>query len=242
MTDQKTINDVVWRACDTFRGTIDASNYKDYILVMLFVKYLTDLRKEKLTEYEGRYGGDTERVARAMPASVSCCRRKPISIISMHSASNRTSANASQGPGHHRRCEPGQARGRISQRRFQQRGQPGGDQRAQCAPGAPTRGLPRRTAGLEALAIGGARRHRRRLRIPHREFASDAGKKGGEFYTPAEVSRLLATIVAPKSGDRICDPCCGSGSLLIRAGRAVGADDFALYGQELNGAPGPSLG
>jgi type I restriction enzyme M protein len=67
-------------------------------------------------------------------------------------------------------------------------------------------------------------------------FASDAGKKGGEFYTPAAVSRLLATIVAPKPGDRICDPCCGSGSLLIRAGRAVGSDDFALYGQELNGA------
>ena len=65
-------------------------------------------------------------------------------------------------------------------------------------------------------------------------FASDAGKKGGEFYTPAEVSRLLATIVAPKAGDRICDPCCGSGSLLIRAGRAVGSDDFALFGQELN--------
>ena len=66
MTDQKTINDVVWRACDTFRGTIDAAQYKDYILVMLFVKYLSDLRKEKAEEYSARYGGDQDRVERAM--------------------------------------------------------------------------------------------------------------------------------------------------------------------------------
>src|SRR5437899_26246 len=66
MTEQKSINEVVWRACDTFRGTIDPSMYKDYILVMLFLKYLSDLRKEKVEEYGARYGGDADRVARAM--------------------------------------------------------------------------------------------------------------------------------------------------------------------------------
>ncbi|MCM1983699.1 type I restriction-modification system subunit M N-terminal domain-containing protein, partial (plasmid) [Lyngbya confervoides BDU141951] len=44
---QQDINGVVWRACDTFRGTIDPAQYKDYILVMLFLKYLTDLRNDK---------------------------------------------------------------------------------------------------------------------------------------------------------------------------------------------------
>ncbi len=67
-------------------------------------------------------------------------------------------------------------------------------------------------------------------------FASDAGKKAGEFYTPAAVSRLLAKLVAPVPGDTICDPACGSGSLLIRAAEEVGSDNFALYGQEVNGA------
>ncbi len=67
-------------------------------------------------------------------------------------------------------------------------------------------------------------------------FASDAGKKAGEFYTPAAVSRLLAGLAAPKPGDTICDPACGSGSLLIRAAKEVGSDNFALYGQEVNGA------
>ena len=41
------INKIVWRACDTFRGTIDPAQYKDYVLVMLFLKYLTDLRNDK---------------------------------------------------------------------------------------------------------------------------------------------------------------------------------------------------
>jgi type I restriction enzyme M protein len=67
-------------------------------------------------------------------------------------------------------------------------------------------------------------------------FASDAGKKAGEFYTPAAVSRLLAKLAAPKPGSTICDPACGSGSLLIRASEEVGSDNFALYGQEVNGA------
>jgi type I restriction enzyme M protein len=66
-------------------------------------------------------------------------------------------------------------------------------------------------------------------------FASDAGKKGGEFYTPAEVAILLAKLLRPRKGDRICDPACGSGSLLIRVAREVGSTNFALCGQESNG-------
>ena len=67
-------------------------------------------------------------------------------------------------------------------------------------------------------------------------FASDAGKKAGEFYTPAAVSRLLARLAGPAPGNTICDPACGSGSLLIRAAEEVGSDNYALYGQEVNGA------
>jgi type I restriction enzyme M protein len=67
-------------------------------------------------------------------------------------------------------------------------------------------------------------------------FASDAGKKGGEFYTPGEVSELLAWLLAPKKGSRICDPTCGSGSLLIQVGDQVRDNDFSLYGQEMNGS------
>ena len=68
------------------------------------------------------------------------------------------------------------------------------------------------------------------------KFASDAGKKAGEFYTPSEVSTLLAKLVEPKDGERICDPTCGSGSLLLKAAKEVGSKNVSLYGQEVNGS------
>ena len=66
------------------------------------------------------------------------------------------------------------------------------------------------------------------------EFAAGAGKKGGEFYTPAQVSRLLAQIVSQdkKRIKSVYDPTCGSGSLLLRIGDY--ADVVSYYGQELN--------
>src|SRR5271169_6616385 len=60
------IESIVWRACDTFRGAIDPSEYKNYILTMLFVKYLSDMAKDKRQEYTQRYHGDAQRVERAM--------------------------------------------------------------------------------------------------------------------------------------------------------------------------------
>jgi type I restriction enzyme M protein len=237
MSDQNTINDIVWRACDTFRGTIDASNYKDYILVMLFVKYLTDLRREKLLGYQERYGGDAERVARAMArerfvlpeeadfAHLYAQRQQP----DIGERINKALAAIED-------ANRGKLEGVFRNIDFNSETNLGETKE--------------RNARLVHLLedFNDSRLDLRPSKVGHRDvigdvyeylignFASDAGKKGGEFYTPAEVSWLLATIVTPKPGDRICDPCCGSGSLLIRAGRAVGSDDFALYGQELNGA------
>ena len=66
MITQDYINNILWQACDTFRGKIDSSIYKDYILVMLFVKYLSDTYKEHYGEYHQRYDGDEERSRRAL--------------------------------------------------------------------------------------------------------------------------------------------------------------------------------
>ena len=63
---QKDVNNIVWKACDTFRGIIDPSQYKDYILTMLFLKYVTDVYNEKKAEYEEKYAGNQERVQRAL--------------------------------------------------------------------------------------------------------------------------------------------------------------------------------
>lgn len=67
------------------------------------------------------------------------------------------------------------------------------------------------------------------------QFASDAGKKGGEFFTPSnEVSELVARLVKPVENDRIYDPTCGSGGLLLKAFKQVPSKKVAIYGQEFN--------
>ena len=63
---QGDINSAVWKACDTFRGSIDPSIYKDYVLTMLFVKYLSDVRDDKYETHLAKYSGDMERAERAM--------------------------------------------------------------------------------------------------------------------------------------------------------------------------------
>jgi type I restriction enzyme M protein len=70
-------------------------------------------------------------------------------------------------------------------------------------------------------------------------FGADAGKKAGEFFTTKSVARLVAMLAEPKEGDRICDPACGSGGLLLLAGEEVekkGSKNYALYGQESTGS------
>ncbi|MGD9249471.1 MAG: type I restriction-modification system subunit M N-terminal domain-containing protein, partial [Desulfobacteraceae bacterium] len=55
----------VWQCCDTFRGVIDPAQYKDYILTMLFVKYLSDIHESKRAACENKYKGNRQRIERA---------------------------------------------------------------------------------------------------------------------------------------------------------------------------------
>ena len=72
-----------------------------------------------------------------------------------------------------------------------------------------------------------------------RQFADDAGKKGGEFYTPRQVVKLLVEILNPRPGMRVYDPCCGSGGMLIYSaehirGNGHSMEEITLFGQERN--------
>jgi len=71
------------------------------------------------------------------------------------------------------------------------------------------------------------------------QFAAAEGKKGGQFYTPRSVVRLLVSMLAPKTGSRIYDPCCGSGGMFVQSEEFVEAHggrigDVSIYGQESN--------
>lgn len=239
MTDELTqhqVNQTAWAACDTFRGVVDAGQYKDYILVMLFLKYISDLWNDHADKYRKQYGSDEARIRRrlererfVLPEGASFYdlyeRRKEANIGELINIALEKieDTNRSKLEGVFRNIDFNSESnlGRVKDRNrrlnnlLEDFAKPALDLR------------PSRVTGD---IIGECY-----IYLISR-FASDAGKKAGEFYTPAAVSRLLAKLASPQPGDTICDPACGSGSLLIRAAEEVGSDNFALYGQEVNGS------
>jgi type I restriction enzyme M protein len=234
--NQSEINDVAWRACDTFRGVVDAENYRNYILVMLFWKYLSDVWRDHRDAYLREYKGDEGRVQRRLarerfqlPAgcdflSLYSLRNEPDIGERMNVALDGIEeANKAKLEGVFREVDfnsenrLGQTKDRNARLKLVL--QDFADPRLDLRPSV---------VGEEDI-IGNV------YEYLLERFASDAGKKAGEFYTPGQVSSLLAQLLGPKKGQTICDPACGSGSLLIKVGRQADERDFALFGQEMNG-------
>src|ERR1700686_2795350 len=63
---QEDILSAVWRACDTFRGAVDATQYKDYVLTALFLKYISDVRRKHVEEFRREDSGDELRIQRRL--------------------------------------------------------------------------------------------------------------------------------------------------------------------------------
>ncbi|HHC7361195.1 TPA: type I restriction-modification system subunit M [Vibrio parahaemolyticus] len=238
--NQNEINKAVWNACDTFRGTVDPSIYKDFILTMLFLKYISDVHQDKVEELKNEYGDIPELIAEML-----------------ESQSFKIPAGSSFWDLYESRFEAGNgsridtALHAIEEANSKLKGvfqdisfntDKLGDEKQKNDIlrhlledfGKATLNLrPSRVGTLDV--IGNAYEYL----IKH--FAAGSGKSAGEFYTPAEVSDLLSIILAPQEGDTICDPACGSGSLLMKCGKQVqknfnGSKKYALYGQEAIGS------
>ncbi len=235
--DQNEINGVLWKACDTFRGTVDPAQYKDYILVMLFVKYVSDVFQDHWDALKEEFGDDEERIRRRLSrdrfqlpkgcsfeAVYEQRNEANLGEIINHALEEIEEANKKKLEGVFRNIDFNSESnlGRTKERNVRLKSlledfhDPKLDLR------------PSRVGNSDI--IGDA------YEYLIGKFASGAGKKAGEFYTPPEVSTLLAMLVSPQAGERICDPACGSGSLLIKCGQQVGSNDFSLYGQENNGS------
>jgi type I restriction enzyme M protein len=235
------VKQIVWKACDTFRGVIDPSQYKDYILTMLFLKYVSDVQKEKYREYLKKYNDDKERAERAMkherfvvPAHCSFDylfeHRNEANIgelinIALNDLeeANREKLFSEDGSGIFRNIDFNSSNlGDVKDKNTRLKNLliDFSNEKLDLAP-----------SHLEGADIIGDA-----YEFLIANFASDAGKKAGEFFTPSEVSTLLAKLTKSKPGARISDPTCGSGSLLIKAAKEIGSDNFSLYGQEANGS------
>ena len=238
-TDQSQINRVVWKACDTFRGVLSPSQYKDYVLTMLFLKYVSDVYKAKYTEYLQRYEGDRERAARSM--------RHERFVVSETSSfdylyQHRTADNIGE-------LIDMALADLEDANREKMSSEDGSSIFRNISFNSANLGEPKeKNARLKNLLTDFSELTLDESHLENNDiigdaymylvstFASESGKKAGEFFTPAEVSTLLARLTKSKPGARICDPACGSGSLLIKAGKEVGSNNFSLYGQEVNGS------
>lgn len=233
---QQDVNTAAWAACDTFRGAVDPAQYKDYILVTLFLKYVSDTWAEHYEQYREQFANDEERIRRRLD-------RERFVLPEGASYNDLYVQRAADNIGE-----------LINEALYA----------LEDANKAKLTGVFRNIDFNSDANLGRVKDRNRRLkqlledfhkpqlnlrpsRVPEdvigntyiyliERFATDAGKKAGEFYTPHGVSQLVARLAAPEPGDTICDPACGSGGLLIEAARAVGGGDYALYGMEVNGS------
>lgn len=234
---QAEINGILWRACDTFRGTVDPAEYKNYILVMLFVKYISDVWQDHYDAVKKEYGDDEERILRRMSRErfvlpPACTFAK---LHEQRNAANigeiiNTALDAIE------EANKGKLEGVFRNIDFNSEANLGQTKERNGRLKSLLEDFNVAQLDLRPSRVGDLDVIGDAYEYLIGKFAANAGKKAGEFYTPPEVSQLIARLVDPKPGDRICDPACGSGSLLIRCAQQVGSKDFSLYGQENNGS------
>jgi type I restriction enzyme M protein len=232
---QAELNKVLWEAADSSRTSLDGGVYKNYVLVMLFYKYLSDLSKKQYEKYKERFGGDEARIQEKMKSDRFYLPPKT-SFDYIYGISEQDDIGQ----------ELNVVLGKIEDSNKQK-----------------LDGLLTSLDFNSEHTLGKLTQRNKMIRdLIHdfnkidlseadddiignsymymiEKFGSDAGKKAGEFFTVKCVAQLLAKLAEPKDGDRICDPACGSGSLLLLAGEEIekqGSKNYALYGQESTGS------
>jgi len=207
----------LWQSCDELRGGMDASQYKDYVLTLLFMKYVSDKYAGKpgaLIEVP-QGGGFADMVALKGDKEIGDRINKIIGRL----------------------AEANDLKGVIDQADFNDEGKLGSGKEMQDR-------LSKLVAIFDGLDFRANRAEGDDLlgdayEYLMRHFATESGKSKGQFYTPAEVSRIMAQVIgldraAQLEQPTVYDPTCGSGSLLIKAADAAATPKLAIYGQEMD--------
>ncbi|MEB1259331.1 type I restriction-modification system subunit M [Xanthomonas campestris pv. campestris] len=237
---QDTINAAVWTACDTFRGTVDPSVYKDYVLTMLFLKYVSDVWQDHYDDYKTKHGNKPGLIEELL---------KNERFVLPHRANFYTLYDQRHRPGNGERIDTalhaiedanlGKLRDVFQDISFNAN-KLGEEQQKNDLLRHLLEDFAKPALNLRPSRIGQLDIIGNAYEYLIKNFASSSGKKAGEFYTPPEVSALMARLMDPQQGDEICDPTCGSGSLLLKCGRLIrertGSGKYALYGQEAIGS------
>ena len=211
----------LWESCNALRGSMDASQYKDYVLMILFVKYLSD--KAKQTENigikipEGCYFDDfvalkqSSTIGEEINKKLEAIKEANIKILSSLTLPNYNDTDKF-GKGKEMIDTLSDLIGVFENDELD---------------------FSKNRAADDDL-LGDA------YEYLMKNFAQESGKSKGQFYTPAEVSRVMAKVLrldeSSKASDTIYDPTCGSGSLLLRANAETQRGTASIYGQEKDSA------
>ena len=203
----------LWQSCDELRGGMDASQYKDYVLTLLFMKYISD-KPNALIEVPAE-GSFADMVKLKGDKEIGDKINKIISRL----------------------AEANDLQDVIDQADFNDESKLGKGKDMQDR-------LSKLVAIFEGLDLRGNRAEGDDLLGDAYEylmmhFATESGKSKGQFYTPAEVSRIMAKVVGidphTRQDETIYDPTCGSGSLLLKAADET-PNGITIYGQEMDNA------
>ena len=213
----------LWKSCDELRGGMDASQYKDYVLVLLFVKYVSD-----------KYGGQKD-VLLDVPEGASFADM--VALKGDKEIGDKINKLIG------RLADANDLKGVIDVADFNDadklgKGKEMVDRLSNLVAIFDTPGLNFKGNMAEGDDILGDA-----YEYLMRHFATESGKSKGQFYTPAEVSRILARVVgigsATRADQTIHDLACGSGSLLLKAhdeAKDRTGLDLTIYGQEMDNA------
>lgn len=209
----------LWQSCDELRGGMDASQYKDYVLTLLFMKYVSDKyagKKDEVIEVP-RGGGFADMVALKGDKEIGDKINKIIGKL----------------------AEANDLKGVIDQADFNDEDKLGRGKEMQDR-------LSKLVAIFDGLDFRANRAEGDDLlgdayEYLMRHFATESGKSKGQFYTPAEVSRIMAQVIGIERAARLDQPTvydltCGSGSLLMKAADEAATPKLAIYGQEMDNA------
>jgi len=232
---QEDLNNTLWAAADSSRSSLDAGVYKNYVLVMLFYKYLSDLSKKQHEKYKERFGDDEARIAEKMKFDRFYLPPKTsfdyiYENIEEDGIGEKIDVVLSKIEEHNKQ----KLEGILTSISFNSENILGkSEQRNKMIRHLVHDFYKIDLSEMNDDIIGNS------YMFMIEKFGSDAGKSAGEFFTPKCVAKLLAKLAKPKDGDRICDPACGSGGLLLLAGEEIekqGSKNYALYGQESTGS------